>query len=84
MGSHAKPIVYATSWCPYCRMLVRDLNHFEVDYDYIDIEATPEAARIVESFNNGDRTVPTVVYPDGTADTNPDAASVMMRMQSLL
>ncbi len=37
----------------------------------VDIEQDPEAAHLVEQVNNGNQTVPTLVFSDGTAQTNP-------------
>ena len=35
------------------------------------------------SVNGGNQTVPTVVFPDGTALTNPSAAQVRERLKGL-
>ena len=43
----------------------------------------PEAAQIVESVNNGNQTVPTLVYADGTSMTNPSLASVKEKLAAL-
>ena len=46
----------------------------------IDIEHDPEAAAFVESVNGGNQTVPTVVFADGTAMTNPTAKQVKEKL----
>ncbi|AZI57013.1 mycoredoxin [Nakamurella antarctica] len=74
--------VYTTSWCPYCHRLAMDLDRAGIEFDDIDIEQTPDAATIVEGFNNGNRTVPTVVFADGTAMTNPSVAQVTAKLGS--
>lgn len=74
------PTVYTTSWCPYCAMLRGDLNRMGIAFTEIDIERSPEAAAIVEKLNRGNRTVPTVVYGDGTSATNPSAAEVAEKL----
>ncbi len=68
--------VYVTSWCPFCRRLRSELNRAGVRYDEIDIDRDPQAAGYVENVNRGDRTVPTVLFPDGSTLTNPAAADV--------
>jgi len=75
-----RPTVYSTTWCPYCRALTRDLRYFGVEFDEVDVDADAAAAQLVRSLNGGDRVVPTVVYPDGSHDTNPDAAEVAAQM----
>ena len=39
-------------------------------------ELTPGTAELVEIINNGNQTVPTVLYPDGASATNPSLADV--------
>ncbi|HEY2221635.1 mycoredoxin [Actinomycetospora sp.] len=72
----AQMTMYTTSWCGFCRRLKTQLDREGIGYEEIDIERTPGAADIVMEVNGGDRTVPTVVYPDGTAATNPGFAEV--------
>ena len=69
-----------TSWCGFCRRLKQQLDRDRVDYTAVDIEQTPEAATVVMAVNDGNRTVPTVVFPDGSTATNPTSAEVMARL----
>jgi hypothetical protein len=41
-----------------------------------------EAAQIVEKANNGNQTVPTLVFADGTALTNPSLAQIKAQLAS--
>jgi mycoredoxin len=68
--------MYTTSWCGFCRRLKTQLDREGIGYVEVDIERDPEAADIVTKVNGGNRTVPTVVYPDGSAATNPSFAEV--------
>jgi mycoredoxin len=49
----------------------------------VDIEKTPGTAEIVEKVNNGNQTVPTLVFRDGTAMTNPSLAKVKEKLAAL-
>ncbi|MDQ1289405.1 MAG: mycoredoxin [Actinomycetota bacterium] len=75
-------IMYSTPWCGYCRRLKSLLDREGIGYTEIDIEETPEAAEVVVQINKGDRTVPTVIFPDGTSATNPSLAQVKARLGS--
>jgi mycoredoxin len=75
--------MYTTPWCGYCHRLKSQLDREGIPYEVVDITRTPEAASIVESANNGNQTVPTLVYADGTAQTNPSLAQVMEKLDSL-
>ena len=66
--------MYTTPWCGYCHRLKGQLDREGIAYEIVDIEQQPEAADIVESANGGNQTVPTLVYADGTAQTNPSLA----------
>ena len=72
--------IYSTPWCGYCHRLMKQLDREGVSYQVVDIEAEPAAADYVMSVNGGMQTVPTVVFPDGTALTNPSLAEVLERI----
>jgi mycoredoxin len=72
--------MYSTTWCGYCRRLKSQLNREGIAYTEVDIERTPAAADFVMSVNGGNQTVPTVVFPDGSAATNPSVAEVKARL----
>ena len=67
-----KPLViYGTPWCPDCRRSKQFLGEHRVPYDYIDIDQDPAAQAEVMRINRGNRSVPTIVFPDGSALTEP-------------
>ncbi len=76
-------VMYSTPWCGYCHRLKSQLNREGITFEMIDIEQQPEAAKIVETANNGNQTVPTLVFSDGTAQTNPSLAQVKEKLASL-
>ena len=75
--------MYSTPWCGYCHRLKSQLDREGIAFEMVDIEQQPEAAQIVESANGGNQTVPTLVYSDGTAQTNPSLAQVKAKLASL-
>lgn len=75
--------MYTTQWCGFCRRLKRQLAADGIEMVEVDIEQDPAAADYVMSVNGGNQTVPTVVFPDGSAMTNPSAAQVKERLQEL-
>ena len=72
--------MYSTPWCGYCQRLKKDLNAVGITFDEVDIEQVPDAADIVMKVNNGNQTVPTLVFDDGTAMTNPSVAKVREKL----
>jgi mycoredoxin len=75
-----KLTIYSTPWCGYCTRLKRHLDRTGVPYQDVDIEQDADAAAYVMSVNGGHQTVPTVVFPDGSAATNPTIAEVTARL----
>jgi mycoredoxin len=75
--------MYTTPWCGYCHRLKSQMDREGIDYHVVDIEQQPEAAEVVESANNGNQTVPTLVYADGTAHTNPSLGQVKEKLLAL-
>ena len=75
--------MYSTPWCGYCHRLKSQLDREGISFEMVDIEQRPEAAQIVESANGGNQTVPTLVYADGTAQTNPSLAQVKAKLADL-
>ncbi len=72
--------MYTTGWCGYCRRLKSQLDSAGIGYVEINIEEVPGAAEFVEKVNGGNQTVPTILFPDGTAATNPSLAEVRARL----
>lgn len=75
--------MYSTPWCGYCHRLRGQLDREGIGYDVVDIEQQPDAAAIVERVNNGNQTVPTLVFADGSAMTNPSLAQVKAKLEAL-
>ena len=68
--------VYSTTWCGYCTRLKKSLDREGISYAEVNIEEDEAAAELVMNANGGNRTVPTVVLPDGSALTNPSIDQV--------
>ena len=80
----AQPLtMYTTTWCAFCKRLKSQLARDGIQMAEVNIEEDPAAAEYVMSVNGGNQTVPTVVFPDGSAMTNPSAAQVKKRLQEL-
>lgn len=80
----AQPLtMYTTTWCAFCRRLKSQLAREGVEISEINIEENPAATDYVMSVNGGNQTVPTVVFPDGSAMTNPSAKAVIQRLGEL-
>ena len=75
--------MYTTPWCGYCHRLKGQMDREGINYDLIDIDEHPDAAALVETVNHGNQTVPTLVYADGSAQTNPSVFQVKEKLAAL-
>ena len=73
-------IVYAADWCSDCWRTKRFLAKHRVEYEWVDIEQNPEARTYVERVNNGNRSVPTIVFADGSILVEPTNAELAAKL----
>jgi mycoredoxin len=67
----AQIVMYTTSWCSDCYRAKYLLDEYGVPYVDIDVEENPEGMAFVKQVNNGNRAVPTIVFPDNTILVEP-------------
>ena len=77
--------IFFADWCPFCQRLISALNRTETPHALVDAEAegTEDINAWIESVNDGNRIVPTVLYSDGTHATNPPASEVRAKYAEL-
>ena len=69
--SQQKIKMYGTTWCYDCRRAKATLDTNNIPYEWIDIDLDPEGRKYVESVNRGYRSVPTLLFPDGSLLVEP-------------
>jgi mycoredoxin len=74
--------MFSTTWCGYCARLKSQLNREGISYTEVNIEDDPASAEFVMEVNNGNQTVPTLLFPDGSAATNPSVLEVKKRLSA--
>jgi mycoredoxin len=75
--------MYAADWCGDCRRSKRLLAELNVPYTLIDVDADESAAEKVITINNGMRSIPVIVFDDGTHLTEPSDAALKEKLHSL-
>jgi mycoredoxin len=65
--------MYATTWCGDCRFAKRWFDAHGIPYEFINIEEDEQAADLVIKVNRGARSVPTILFPDGSILVEPSA-----------
>ncbi len=79
-AARAAVTMYTTTWCGYCFRLKKLMQREGIEFAEVDIERDDAAAELVMSANGGNRTVPTLVFADGTALTNPSLDQVKAQL----
>jgi mycoredoxin len=76
-------VMFSTDWCGYCKRLKSQLGEIGITFREINVEREMEYASFVEEVNGGNRVVPTLLFSDGFALTNPSAIAVKDKLASL-
>ena len=63
--------VYATSWCGDCRRARKFMDDHGIAYELVDIDQNADGEAFVKQVNRGNRSVPTIVFPDGSILVEP-------------
>lgn len=75
--------MYGADWCGDCRRSKRFLDSNDVSYNYIDVEADASASEKVIEINGGMRSIPVILFPDGTHLTEPSDNALKEKLEAL-
>ena len=69
--SPSQIVMYAVEWCPDCRRAKFFMKRKNIPYLEIDVNSDKNAEAFVKELNNGNRSVPTIIFPDGSKVVEP-------------
>ena len=75
--------MYFADWCGDYRRSKRLMDELNVVYTLIDIEADSKAADKVIEINGGMRSIPVIIFADGTHLTEPSDIALKAKLTSL-
>ena len=75
--------MYSADWCGDCRRSKRLMDSLNIEYTIIDVEADPSASEKVIEINGGQRSIPVIVFPDGTHMTEPSDNDLKAKLEAL-
>jgi glutaredoxin-like protein len=73
-------VVYGSDWCGDCRRTKRFLNQHNIRYTFIDVALDPQASEFVVKVNHGMRSIPTLVFGDGSMLVEPSNAALAEKL----
>ena len=74
-----KITMYGADWCSDCRRSKALLDAEGVDYDYVDIEHSAEAADAAKAIS-GRTSIPVIVFTDGSFQVEPSNAELLAKL----
>jgi glutaredoxin-like protein len=75
--------MYSADWCGDCVRSKRLLDSLQVSYEIIDVESVPGASEKVIEINGGNRSIPVILFPDGTHLTEPSDIDLKAKLEAL-
>jgi len=78
-----KITMYGTRWCGDCRRARRFFQQHDIPYTWVDINRDRQAEKFVIQTNNGNRSVPTIVFADGTILVEPSDQELAAKLKIL-
>ncbi|HSN73495.1 MAG TPA: glutaredoxin domain-containing protein [Anaerolineae bacterium] len=76
-----KIVLYGSDFCPMVPPVRNLLKRAKADYDYISISRNRVARAQVMEINNGNASVPTLIFPDGSTLTEPTLTELTARLE---
>jgi len=75
--------IYGTRWCGDCRRALRILDERQINYDWIDIDQNKDGETFVRTANGGNRSVPTIIFPDESILVEPSSQALLDKLISV-
>jgi mycoredoxin len=74
-------VIYATDWCWDCRRVRKYFDQNGIPYQWINIDRNKEAEQFVIQVNRGNRSVPTIVFLDGSILVEPSNQQLAQKLK---
>ena len=72
--------IYGADWCPDCRRAKRILDECQALFRWVDIDRDREGEKFVIQTNRGNRSIPTIVFGDGSILVEPSNAELSEKL----
>ena len=75
--------LYGATWCPDTARARRLLEHNHIPFSWHDVDDDVAARAYVESLNNGDCRIPTIIFSDGSIMVEPEDMELQDKLSGL-
>jgi mycoredoxin len=83
MEENVQIVLYGAIWCSGTWFARSLLDERRIPYQWVDIDQDPQAAAYIEEINRGYRSVPTIVFPDGSILVEPSQSELEHKLKAL-
>jgi len=73
-------VIYGTSWCYDTKRARTALDNRKIAYRWVDIDKDPDGLAFVKQTNRGNRSVPTILFPDGSVLVEPSETELLGKL----
>ncbi len=73
-------IMYGTDWCGDCMRARRFLDQNKIKFRWVNIDDDVTGEKIVLGVNRGNRSVPTIIFPDGSILVEPSNRALSLKL----
>jgi mycoredoxin len=74
--------IYGTKWCGDCYLALKIIQAQKIEYEWIDIDKDLQAEKFVIQTNHGFRSVPTIVFEDGSILVEPSGSDLIKKFSN--
>ena len=75
-------VMYTTEYCPDCWRAKKFFETNNIPHLRVDLEGNKEAIEFVMRVNHGYRSVPTIVFPDGSVLVEPNTEELKAKFSN--
>jgi mycoredoxin len=75
--------VYGVSWCCDCHRAKKFFERNKINFDFINIDKDLAGEQYVLKVNRGMRSVPTILFPDGSILVEPSDSQLAQKFKLL-
>ncbi|PKO10962.1 MAG: NrdH-redoxin [Chloroflexi bacterium HGW-Chloroflexi-2] len=78
-----KIIIYATTWCGDSIRAKKLFEDYQIEFEWINIDKDKDGEKRVKEINNGYKSVPTIIFSDGSILVEPDKETLKKKLFEL-
>lgn len=78
-----KIIMYGTTWCGDSIRAKKLFEEYQIEFEWINIDKDKDGEKRVKEINNGYKSVPTIIFPDGSILVEPNKETLKNKFLEL-